>query len=52
MVTKLIKVKVKSGCREAFIAKQRVWNDVMARQRGFLGSWVATDPEAPDGRVR
>ena len=48
MIIKLIKAKVRSGCREAFIARQRVWNDTMARQRGFLGSWVATDPEAPD----
>ena len=48
MIYKLIKATVAPGCKEAFIAQQRIWNDAMARQPGFLGVTVATDPAEPD----
>ncbi len=47
MIHKLIKATVRPGCRDEFIAQQRIWNDAMARQPGFLGVSVATDPADP-----
>ncbi len=48
MIFKLIKATTSPGCKESFIAQQRLWNDAMARQPGFLGVQVATDPKEPD----
>jgi heme-degrading monooxygenase HmoA/predicted O-methyltransferase YrrM len=48
MIVKLILVKVVPGRRDEFIRQQRVWNDVMSRQPGFLGVQVATDPQSPE----
>jgi hypothetical protein len=48
MIFKLIKATTAPGCKESFIAQQRLWNDAMARQPGFLGVQVATDPKEPD----
>lgn len=47
MIRKLIRATVKPGCREAFLARQRHWNAVMARQPGFVSVGVATDPTDP-----
>lgn len=47
MIQKHIKVTLKPELREAFIAQQRVWNDAMLQQPGFLGVEVATDPDDP-----
>jgi len=48
VIFKLIKATTAPGCKESFIAQQRLWNDAMARQPGFLGVQVATDPKEPD----
>jgi predicted O-methyltransferase YrrM len=48
MIIKLIKARVRPGCKERFLARQRVWNDCMSRQAGFMGVYVATDPSAED----
>lgn len=48
MIVKLIRASVRPGCRDEFIRRQRVWNDVMSRQAGFLGVQVAIDAARPD----
>ncbi len=48
MIYKIIEVIVKPGCRDKFLDRQRIWNDVMSKQSGFLGVRVATDPKAPN----
>jgi|GEM_PF-2500523 len=48
MIIKQIEVHLTPGRRDAFLARQRAWNDGMARQPGFLGVEVALDPDDPD----
>lgn len=48
MIVKLIRASVPPAKREAFLAEQRRWNEAMAQQPGFLGCWVATDPDDPE----
>ena len=47
MIYKVIRARPRPGCREAFLDQQRVWNDAMARQPGFLSVRVAEDPADP-----
>jgi len=48
MVTKLIKVFVKPGCRDAFLAAQEIWNREMARTEGFVDVLVGRNRREPD----
>lgn len=48
MIIKQIQVHLTPGSRDAFLARQRAWNDGMSRQPGFLGVDVALDPKDPD----
>lgn len=48
MIVKLIRAVVRPGLRDEFIRRQRVWNDAMSRQDGFLAVHVAIDAARPD----
>lgn len=48
MIIKLIRARVRPGCMDQFLAQQRIWNDRMSRQAGFLGVHVGTNPDEPD----
>lgn len=48
MILKSIRLTARPGCRDELLLRQRVWNEAMSRQPGFLGVRVATDPGDPD----
>ncbi|MBG86581.1 MAG: hypothetical protein CMO80_06740 [Verrucomicrobiales bacterium] len=48
MVCKFITVTVTPGYREDFLSRQRIWNEAMSRQPGFVDVSIATDPTRPD----
>ena len=48
MIVKAIRASVKPGLSDEFIRRQRVWNDAMSRQEGFLFVHVAIDAARPD----
>ena len=48
VIAKCIKVFVKPGHMEDFLAAQRIWNEHSRRADGYLGEFVGRDPAAPD----
>ncbi len=48
MICKLIKATIHPDLRAEFVNRQRIWNRVMSRQPGFLGTRIATHPEEPN----
>ena len=48
MILKWIRLTALPGRLQDLIDRQRIWNDAMSRQPGFLGVQLAVDPELTD----
>ena len=45
MIQKIIRLRIKPNCLDQFLARQRVWNEAMAAQQGFVSVTVGTEIE-------
>jgi heme-degrading monooxygenase HmoA len=48
MITKSIKVFVKAGHHEAYLAAQDIWNRKSRRAPGYVGERIIQDPNEPN----
>ena len=45
MIQKIIRLRIKPHCLDQFLARQRVWNEAMAGEKGFVSVTVGTEIE-------